>query len=76
MEYKQMLSEYNDILLPEDVQKILQTGRNTVYNYLAAGKIRSIKIGGKYRIPKLYLLEFIYPDIKFELREDLINGET
>ena len=65
MEYKQMLSEYNDILLPEDVQKILQTGRNTVYNYLAAGKIRSIKIGGKYRIPKLYLLEFIYPDKTF-----------
>ena len=65
MEYKQMLSEYNDILLPEDVQKILQTGRNTDYNYLAAGKIRSIKIGGKYRIPKLYLLEFIYPDKTF-----------
>ena len=45
--------------------KILQIGRNTVYNYLAEGKIRSIMVGGKYRIPKLYLLEFIYPDINF-----------
>ena len=70
MEYKQMLTEYNDILLPEDVQKILQTGRNTVYSYLANGKIRSIKIGGKYRIPKLYLLEFIYPEISFNIYED------
>lgn len=70
MEYKQMLTEYNDILLPEDVQKILQTGRNTVYSYLANGKIRSIKIGGKYRIPKLYLLEFIYPEISFNIEED------
>jgi excisionase family DNA binding protein len=60
-----MLSEYNDILLPEDVQKILQTGRNTVYNYLKKGIIRSLKIGGAYKIPKLYLLEFIYPDIEF-----------
>ncbi len=70
MEYKQMLTEYNDILLPEDVQKILQTGRNTVYSYLANGTIRSIKIGGKYRIPKLYLLEFIYPEISFNIEED------
>ncbi len=65
MEYAQMLTEYDDVLSPKDVMKILQTGRNTVYNYLAEGKIRSIMVGGKYRIPKLYLLEFIYPDIKF-----------
>ena len=70
MDHSQMLAEYNDILLPEDVQKILQTGRNTVYHYLAEGKIRSMKIGGKYRIPKLYLLEFIYPDKEFMLEED------
>ncbi len=65
MKYTQMLTEYNDVLLPEDVQKILHTGRNTVYNYLSEGKIRSIKIGRKYKIPKLYLLEFIYPDMDF-----------
>ena len=70
MDHSQMLAEYNDILLPEDVQKILQTGRNTVYTYLAEGKIRSMKIGGKYRIPKLYLLEFIYPDKDFLTEED------
>ena len=62
MEYTQILKDYKDILLPEDVQKILHTGRNTVYSYLADGTIKSIKVGGKYRIPKLYLLEFIYPD--------------
>lgn len=65
MDYTQMLTEYNDILLPEEVQKILHIGRNTTYTYLAEGKIRSIRVGGKYRIPKLYLLEFIYPDMKF-----------
>lgn len=65
MEYTQMFSEYNDVLLPQDLQKILQTGRNTVYNYLKKGKIRSLKIGGAYKIPKLYLLEFLYPDIDF-----------
>ncbi|MCR5293789.1 MAG: helix-turn-helix domain-containing protein [Lachnospiraceae bacterium] len=66
MDYKEILKDYPDILLPEDIQKILQTGRNTVYKYLADGTIRSLKIGGKYRIPKLYLLEFIYPDMKIQ----------
>lgn len=70
MNQNQMLTDYNDILMPEDVQKILHTGRNTVYNYLSRGIIRSIKIGGKYRIPKLYLLEFIYPDKDFKEGEE------
>jgi len=66
MNYSQMLAEYKDVLLPGDVQKILQIGRNTLYNYLANGTIRSIRVGGKYRIPKLYLLEFMYPDYDFK----------
>ncbi len=56
------IDEYGDILLPEDIQKILHIGRNTVYKYLAEGKIRSLWIGGKYRIPKNYLYEFIYKE--------------
>ena len=64
MEYRNMLAEYNDILKPEDVKKILQIGRNTVYDYLKNGTIKSIMIAGKYRIPKLYLLEFMYPDLE------------
>ena len=65
MEYRNMLAVYNDILKPEDVKKILQIGRNTVYDYLKNGTIKSIMIAGKYRIPKLYLLEFMYPDMEF-----------
>ena len=76
MGYEKLLTEYNDILLPKDVQEILHTGRNTVYSYLSNGTIKSKRVGGKYIIPKLYLLEFIYPDIKFELMEDLTNGEA
>ncbi len=60
-----LLTEYNDVLRPEDLQHILKAGRNTVYGYLKKGIIRSLIIGGKYRIPKLYLLEFMYPDISF-----------
>lgn len=57
-----IFSGYNDILLPEDVQEILKIGRNTVYRYLKDGTIKSLRIAGKYRIPKRYLAEFIYKD--------------
>ena len=75
MENIDVLKEYNDVLVPEDVQKILHTGRNTVYNYLADGTIKSIKVGGKYRIPKLYLLEYMYPDKDF-MKGGEFNGKT
>ena len=65
MEYTNMLVGYNDILTPGDHQKILKIGRNKVYEYLKDGTIRSMMIAGKYRVPKLYLLEFMYPDIAF-----------
>lgn len=65
MEYRNMLVGYNDILTPTDVKEILQIGKNKVYDYLKDGTIRSMMIAGKYRIPKLYLLEFMYPDVDF-----------
>ncbi len=74
MDYSNFLDNFKDVLLPEDVQKILHTGRNTVYSYLSTGRIKSIKIGVKYRIPKLYLLEFLYPDIDFNKEHN--HGET
>ena len=76
MENNELLKGYSDILLPEDVQKILHAGRNTVYSYLANGTIRSLRIGKKYRIPKLYLLEFMYPNMKFDAQEEQRNVQT
>ena len=64
------LTEYRDVLSPNDLMEILQTGRNTVYNYLSTGNIRSIKVGNKYRVPKIYLLQFMYPDMKFSSDEE------
>ena len=65
MEYANMLTEYGDVLSISDVMKILRIGKNTVYGYLKNGTIKSMMIAGKYRIPKLYLLEFMYPDMEF-----------
>jgi excisionase family DNA binding protein len=61
MANKNILTEYDDVLRPEDIQQILRIGRNTVYKYLADGEIKSIRIGNQYRIPKQYLIDFLYP---------------
>lgn len=54
-----MFAEYPDVLTPENLQKILHIGRNTIYRYLSTGKIRSIRIGNQYRVPKPFLQEFL-----------------
>lgn len=66
MDKNNLLMDYNDVLRPEEVQEILRTGRNSVYALLKNGEIKSLMIGGKYRIPKLYLLEYIYPNMDFK----------
>lgn len=57
------LESYGDVLMPKDIQEILHIGRNSVYSYLANGTIKSIRIGGKYRIPKAYLIDFLFSDM-------------
>lgn len=74
--YKDLFPGYEDVLKPEDVQKILHIGRNAVYNHLKNGHIRSIMISGKYRIPKLYLADFLYQDIHNNNQEDDDHGQT
>ncbi len=62
MTYSQIFIGYKDVLSPDDVKEILGIGRNAVYKLLASGEIKSIMVGGKYRIPKIYLWNYIYPD--------------
>ena len=58
------LEDYGDVLKPEDIMYIVKIGRNEVYKKLNAGEIRSLKVAGKYRIPKQYLIDYLYPDQK------------
>lgn len=55
------LTDYPDVLTPEEVQSFLSVGRNTVYNLLKSGDLQSIRIGKLYRIPKPYLLQYLSP---------------
>ena len=40
-----MLSDYSDVLNPDDLIKILSVGKNTVYKLLKENTIHSVRIG-------------------------------
>ena len=43
----------------EDLMPILGIGRNTAYELVRSGKIRSIRIGKQLRIPKQALIDYL-----------------
>ena len=43
----------------EDLMPILNVGRNTAYELVRAGQIRSIRIGHKICIPKTEVIRFL-----------------
>ena len=43
----------------EDLMPILGIGRNTAYELVSSGQIRSIRIGRKIRIPRDAVAEFL-----------------
>lgn len=54
-----MFDAYKDVMTVNDVCFALSMGKNTIYKLLKSGVIKSIQIGRKYFIPKVYLIDFI-----------------
>lgn len=42
-----------------ELQNVLGIGRNTAYNMVRSGQIRSVRFGNQIRVPKEALLKFI-----------------
>ena len=60
-----MENKYRDLHDPpmtlrvEDLMPILGIGRNTAYQLIRSGQIRSVRIGRQIRMPREALLEFL-----------------
>ena len=55
----EMFKDYPDVLTPGDLQKILRIGRNSTYKLLNENRIETIKIGKKYIIPKINVINYL-----------------
>lgn len=47
------------VLTVSEVSKILGVGKNTAYDLIRSGTIRSVRVGRQIRIPKAAFLEFL-----------------
>ena len=47
------------VLRVEDLMPVLDIGRNTAYELVRSGQIRSVRIGRKLRIPKQAVEDFL-----------------
>lgn len=54
-----VLKNYDDILTPKDIQKILGISLNHAYELIHSGQFQVIKIGQRYRILKSVFVEWL-----------------
>ena len=54
-----VLNDLPMTLRVEDLMPLLGIGRNTAYELIRSGQIRSVRIGRQIRIPRDALLEFL-----------------
>ena len=59
MNEKEIFSEYPDVISVDDLQKMLKIGRNSAYDILKAGLIKTVKVGKRYIIPKQSVINFL-----------------
>ncbi len=52
------------VLRVEDLSELLSIGRNTAYELVRSGQIRSIRIGRCYRIPRDAVAEYLIKSLK------------
>lgn len=54
-----MFNNYSDLLTLDDFCEILLIGRNQAYTLLNTGKIKALKIGRAWKIPKQSVIDYI-----------------
>ncbi len=58
--YKLLFTDYPDVVNAEQMCQMLGgISIKTGYKLLKSGKVKSLIVGRQYRIPKLYILEYL-----------------
>ena len=57
-----MFTNYPDVVSINELMTMLNVGKNTAYNLLQSGTLKSIKVGKQYRIPKRFIIEYLNCD--------------
>ncbi len=61
-----MLENYKDILNIKELCEAIDIGKNTAYKLLNTGEIKSVRIGKVYKIPKVWVVDYILNKKEFK----------
>lgn len=72
-----IMNNEDEIFKVEDVARYLKIGKNSAYELIHKGKIRSIRIGKNIRVPKWCVLEYlqIQADLCYNNAENRLPNE-
>ena len=54
-----MFKDYDDIVTVEELCEMLMIGKNAAYELLGSGRIKAIRVGRIWKIPKKAVEEFV-----------------
>jgi len=55
----EVFSTYPDCLNVTQLREVLNIGKNTAYKLLETGQIKHRRLGTKYLIPKVFVIEYL-----------------
>ena len=58
-----MFTEYPDLVDVKQLQKMLGINRHTAYDLINNGEIHAARVGRKFRIPKICVIEYLCRDM-------------
>ena len=62
--YEDMFKEYSDVVTIEQLMRMLNIGKNKAYELIKNNTIQTVRIGKKYIIPKVAVIQFLSNKIK------------
>lgn len=61
--YKTMFPEYPDIVTINQLRRMLGISRQFAYELIAKQKIKALKIGNAFKIPKVCVIDYIIDNL-------------
>ena len=61
-----MFDYYDTLITPEEAAELLGCGMNTIYKILKSGKLKAMRIGRIWKIPRRAVQEYILTESKMK----------
>ncbi len=61
-----MFGYYDTLITPEEAAELLGCGMNTIYKILKSGKLKAMRIGRIWKIPRRAIQEYIIAESKMK----------